>query len=234
MSAMTDLRTDRSYSSLPSKVCRNQIDPRTVPFDTRSAHRFLRIRRTSPRLETLDAMVEESLEICRHVATPRYQYRMLLIARHDLDHSLVQFSDGRSDQFSFASRGLAKALRGAEGAAFFALTLGKKLDAVIDRTAAEDFATAYMLDGVGSALIHGLLAMLEQEVRVAARTHELKVGKRFSPGFHNWALSRQKHLIEILGANSIGIELSDSYYMRPRHSLTGVFALVRQHEPSNQ
>lgn len=207
-------------------VCRGDIDPAAIPFDRRAAYRFLKIRQRSPRLDTFDAMIDNCLAGCRRKIVPRFVYALVRVSRADPTASVVEIEHFGDQAFTFSSQGLAKALQGASGAAFFALTLGQKLDALLERITVEDFTTAYVMDGVASALVHGVMSVLEDEVAAAAAAHGLVLGKRFSPGFHKWDLTQQKDLFKMLDPSSIGMELSESHFMTPRHSLSGVYALL--------
>lgn len=207
-------------------VCRGDIEATALPFDRRAAYRFLKIRLTSPRLSAFDAMIDDCLVACQRSVVPRFVYALVRVPRADPAASVVEVEGYGDTSYTFSSQGLAKALQKASGAAFFALTLGEELDELLERITVEDFTTAYVTDGVASALVHGLLSVLEEELATAAAVHSLCLGKRFSPGFHKWDLTQQKDLFEILDPGSIGMQLSESQFMTPRHSLSGVYALL--------
>ena len=114
-------------------------------------------------------------------------------------------------------------LQPARYAAIFILTLGDKIDAELAMLNQGDFADAYFLDGVASAITDGLLQVLKQELQAEAKKRSCSLGGRFSPGYARWELREQKKIFSILSAEDIGVSLSDTYFMVPQKSLSGVF-----------
>lgn len=109
--------------------------------------------------------------------------------------------------------------------ALIAATLGaevsEKIEASFDTN---DFAFGYILDAVASegaekaadAVQSRYIRALADE-RVTATAH-----LRYSPGYCGWHISGQKRLFERLRPEDIGVELNESFLMRPLKSISGV------------
>jgi hypothetical protein len=115
----------------------------------------------------------------------------------------------------------------ADKLALFALTLGKKVSQKIEKLfAANDFALGSMLDSVASvgsemaadSMESFFLKLLSKKGKIKPSTGII----RYSPGYCGWHMSGQKKLFESLHPEDIGIELLDSYLMKPLKSISGV------------
>ncbi len=190
-----------------------------MPFDFSVAYKFLKMPTSSPNAEAFYEMVAHSADRCRVYLVPRYRYRVCKIAgvEHDAARVLLE------DSVWFEGSGLCKVLKQARYAAFFVLTLGDQLDAEIARLARDDFTTSYILDGVASTFAQGVLEVAEYELAEAAQALGSTLTRRFAPGYHNWDLRQQKQLFTFLKAHEIGMKLSESCFMLPQKSLSGVY-----------
>ena len=204
---------------MPGSVVTRHLAPDAVPFDFRVAYKFLKMPPSSPNAEVIHEMVARGIDQCRAVLEPRYRYRVCTMAGVEPGAVCVCLEDG----VCFEGPGLGKVLEKARYAAFFVLTLGDKLDAEIARRAQDDFTTSYILDGVASTFAQGVLEVAEYELAEAAQTLGCALTHRFAPGYHNWDLRQQKQLFALLKAHEIGVKLSESCFMLPQKSLSGVY-----------
>ncbi len=115
----------------------------------------------------------------------------------------------------------------ADHLALFAVTVGPRVTEKIDELfRAKEFALGSMLDSAASAaadrtadrLENCFLNLLSRKGRIAPSKGIL----RFSPGYCGWHMSGQKKLLGYLHPKEIGIELLDSYLMKPLKSISGV------------
>ena len=49
---------------------------------------------------------------------------------------------------------------------------------------------------------------------------------RFSPGYGNWNLNVQKDLAAIIGTSHIGLEVTDTFLLFPRKSVTAIIGCI--------
>lgn len=128
---------------------------------------------------------------------------------------------------------LDKIYNSASNLAIFAVTLGEETDKEISRLFDEkEFALGLILDSAASEAAN--IAALEieschKDVLVKAGQWDASLGvMRFSPGYCGWHLSAQKKLFETLRLQEIGIELNDSFLMKPMKSVSGVIVSGRR------
>jgi hypothetical protein len=122
---------------------------------------------------------------------------------------------------------LEEVFESADHLALFAVTVGARVTDKIDELfKANEFALGSMLDSAASAATdetadsveNRFLSLLSREGKITPSKGIL----RFSPGYCGWHMSGQKKLFEFLHPEDIGIELLDSYLMKPLKSISGV------------
>ena len=117
--------------------------------------------------------------------------------------------------------------RKADDLTLFALTIGQKISEEINKHfETKEFALGSVLDAVASAGTDKTADCLENhyfELLKKKGKVKPKAGiTRYSPGYCGWHMNGQKKLFEFLHPQDIGIELLDSYLMKPLKSISGV------------
>jgi cobalamin-dependent methionine synthase I len=69
----------------------------------------------------------------------------------------------------------------------------------------------------------GVLQLLKRELHDEAAKRGCELAHRFSPGCGRWDLQEQEKIFKLLKGEEIGITLSETYFMIPQKSLSGVF-----------
>lgn len=195
--------------------------PEDVPFDFQRAYRQLKIRKESQKFKMMHEMVESIYSRYLQSFEPRFRYKISKVLR---GHS-GSFSILLEGSMSFSGRGIHRLLTQSRYAAVFMLTVGDKIDAEMVKLSQDDFAEAFFLDGIATTMTHGMLQLLETELLKEAKSLGCKLGRRFAPGYARWELTEQKKLFQFLKAEEIGIRLSDTYFMLPQKSISGVYSL---------
>jgi len=195
--------------------------PEEIPFDYQRAYRQLKIRRESQKFEMMQEMVEQLYRKYLPGFEPRFRYGISRVLR---GHS-GSFSILLEGNVSFSGKGIHRLLTHSQYAAVFVLTVGDKIDQEMTRLSQDDFAEAFFLDGIATAMTHGVLELLKSELLNEANTLGCKLGRRFAPGYARWELAEQKKLFDFLKAQEIGMALSDTYFMLPQKSISGVYSL---------
>jgi cobalamin-dependent methionine synthase I len=109
----------------------------------------------------------------------------------------------------------------------FAGTIGAEVDEEIDRlTSKNKYSDAFVVDATGSAGAEQLVEAFHQGMEKFLRTQGKGVTVRFSPGYCDWTVEEQAKLFKLLETDLIGVELSDSFLMTPRKSVSGIFGLT--------
>lgn len=120
--------------------------------------------------------------------------------------------------------------KSSDNLALFAVTIGENVCTKITRLFdTNDFALGSMLDSAASEGTE----MAAQAVESYYRGYLMDMGHfgtsagimQFSPGYCGWHVSAQKKLFEFLRPTEIGIELGESFLMRPLKSISGVIVV---------
>lgn len=108
--------------------------------------------------------------------------------------------------------------------AVFLLTIGHDLEKKVDKLMTEgDFPAALVLDAIGSEAVDTAANYLKELIR---KSHEgMEITPYFSPGCGDWKLSDQSSIFNLLDSSKLGMELTESYMMIPRKSISGIFGL---------
>jgi hypothetical protein len=128
----------------------------------------------------------------------------------------------------FKSPKLARTLKDTGIVCIFVATIGPGLENEIDRLMAQDrYADAYVLDVMASLAVEDVVDQFHR--RMARRFHRKgqTVTLRFSPGYCDWPLPEQQKLFhQFKKSESLDVELSDTFLMTPRKSVSGVFGVL--------
>ncbi len=195
--------------------------PEEIPFDYQQACKQLKIRKESQKFAMMQKMVERLYRKYLKSFEPRFRYKISQVLR---GHS-ASFSILLEGKLSFSGKGIHRLLTYSQYAAVFVLTVGDTIDQEMAKLSQDDFAEAFFLDGIATTMTHGMLELLESELLNEASTLGCKLGRRFAPGYARWELKEQRKLFEFLKAHEIGMALSDTYFMLPQKSISGVYSL---------
>ena len=196
------------------------VDPRSVPFHLEEAYRFLKVKRDSGKFALMDRMIRDLYNRNIDAFTPRYRYKVCTVSFEFAGRSSIRVDD----RVDFEGEGVQRVLLGTSHVAVFLLTVGAKVDEILSTLAGEDFTETYMFDGVASAVTAGLLDVLRQDLSSEAAKLRCQLGLRYSPGYAKWELKEQDKIFSILEGREFGITLTESYYMVPQKSLSGIFS----------
>jgi len=130
------------------------------------------------------------------------------------------------DGLLFTSRNLARVFSSCSQAAIFVVTIGKALEKKVAQLTKEGLILkASVLDAVGSVAVEKVANWLENMIRSIAAENGDKVGWRYSPGYCDWDITQQKELFGGLDGKSIGVNLTSTYLMVPRKSISGIIGM---------
>ena len=131
----------------------------------------------------------------------------------------VEFDFGK-----ITSASLCKNLEGCNSAFVFAATAGLGIDRLVLRYKQIDPVKAMVISAIGSSCIECWCDKINAEIT------EGKLSKpRFSPGYGGVDLKHQKEVLGFLdGQRSVGITLTDSYFMTPVKSVTAFIGIKEE------
>ncbi len=184
------------------------------PVDEREILRYAGVKEGK---KEMLALVDECLKECEALLSYQVVYRFVSV---DFQGETVSL-----DGVAFPSSSLAKALQGCEEGVLFAATVGVGIDRLIAKYGALSPTKALFFQAIGAERIESLCdafcAKIAQEKGALRR--------RFSPGYGDLALERQKEMVTLLdSAKKIGVCLTDSLLMTPSKSVTAIVGIGEQ------
>ena len=175
----------------------------------------------------LDPKLEDSLKEQIEFA------KKLVVVRYVLADSFIEFSEPDKTflqpDLKLVSKDIHDLLRGCARAAGFAVTIGDALEKKRDLCIEEkNTSKALMLDAIGSVSVEEAADLIDQEIEAGAAKEDLAPTRRFSPGYGDWDVSGQKNFLKWLGADRIGIKLSERSVMAPEKSVSAIIGLKQK------
>lgn len=195
------------------------VKPNEIPFKINSLRKYLRMGSNSDSLNSVLALAEGIYLRDLHLADPVIAYTILEIKAGDEENLNITFENN----LVLNGNGIYRLLKDCHSAAIYFLSLGPALEKKIKELQAEDFYSAYILDGVASELVTGLQEIVLKELTDISAPAGIKLTKRFSPGYRGWDLSEQKKLFSLPGIEKTGIQLTEECYMLPAKSVSGIY-----------
>ncbi|MEJ2696850.1 MAG: vitamin B12 dependent-methionine synthase activation domain-containing protein, partial [Candidatus Sulfobium sp.] len=129
------------------------------------------------------------------------------------------------------SHKLSKVCGQCDRAAIFVATIGKGIDSFIRKLMDQKrVAEAYVVDAIGSTAAEQTVDAFQRKYNAIRTDRGEGTTLRFSPGYCDWKVEEQKKLFSVLDNSLIGVELSESYLMNPRKSVSGIFGIGRREE----
>ncbi len=124
---------------------------------------------------------------------------------------------------------LSRRLQDSEYTLLFAATVGLEIDRRILRAESTNSAKALLLQAFGAERIESLCDAFCGEVTKACEERGYTVGSRFSAGYGDFPLERQRDIFALLDCErGIGLTLNDSLLMTPTKSVTALLPIGKK------
>lgn len=170
------------------------------------ALRYMGAKALNPDKMTSDIMDEvenELLKVCR----PAYT-----------------FTEIPKDSSALGGNDIKKVVAESEKVLLIAATLGIYVEKLLRKTQITDMAKAVVVDSMASVAIEQFMDKIEDELK--ERYKGLYFTNRFSPGYGDYPLEKQREVVKILNTEKkLGLSLSDSLLLNPTKSVTAVIGL---------
>lgn len=139
----------------------------------------------------------------------------------------ISWKDGMPElPFASESKNLATCLKGSSEIIIFAATIGLEIDRHIAKYQRFSPAKALLMQAYGAERVETLCDAFCNEIKEEALKEGLSCTARFSPGYGDLPLEKQKDFFNLLDCNrQIGISLNESLLMTPSKSVTAIFGL---------
>ena len=168
--------------------------------------------------EIILQIIEEEIERACNLYRPQGIYDSFKIKSVSLSEKRVNLEN----HFSFSFNDLAiDFLKGADYLVFGVVTIGDILENKISEYFNQkEYPRGLALDTVGTVAVRYLSQHIISIVCRESKEKNLQTTKQFTPGTTEWDISEQKYIFEIIPAYKIGVELTDSFMMTPKKSLS--------------
>jgi cobalamin-dependent methionine synthase I len=130
-----------------------------------------------------------------------------------------------NNKIEIKSRKLFKIFKACSRVLVFVSTIGEKIEKKIKKNMNENPAYGYVLDQAASLAAESAAEYLQNYISKNSHDDDFDTTLRYSPGYCDWHIKEQKNLFKIIDGGQIGVKLSDSAYMTPRKSVSGIIGL---------
>ncbi|MDD5021493.1 MAG: hypothetical protein PHR82_05065 [Endomicrobiaceae bacterium] len=167
--------------------------------------------------EKTESLITESIENVQKILQPKYA---ISYTDKKIENNKIII-----ENFIIESKDIIKLLEKSEIICGFVATVGHAIDIKIDLLQKQDKALAYIYDSIGSVAIEQLVDNINDEIKKSNSGYTLT--RRFSVGYGDWKIENQKPFLVWLGADKIGITLSDTFQMNPMKSVSAILGLEK-------
>lgn len=175
------------------------------------------IRIRSPRLINI---AEEALAESIDLLEPEVLVRELEVT--GFTHEKLQLYDDKNITGPLVSGHLA----GAKFVSIAVCTVGSRIDKYASEVMEDDIVKGLAVDGVGSAAVEALANAVCREIELDAAERGFESTIPLSPGMIGWGVEEGQPLIfNLVDPSEIHVELTPSYLMVPRKSLSMIIGI---------
>ncbi len=190
-----------------------------VGIDRNEVCRRLGYKDRSPSASTL-SLIDSQIAKADKLIKPIYTYEPKTIERVVGEKTFVAGS------LVFNSKTVSYVLSDCKWAAIFLVTIGSNLDEEMSKLMEKgEMLVATILDAVGTEAVAQALYRLQDVVKGIAQANGYQATVRYSPGYCDWDVSQQKVLFQVLDSTSLGVSLTESCFMMPQKSISGIIGI---------
>lgn len=84
---------------------------------------------------------------------------------------------------------------------------------------------SYFVDLLGSVTVEKGMDYIQNLLAEKLKQNKLKITNRYSPGYCDWHINTQKDLFSLINAQSINVQLLDSFLMYPSKTISGLIGV---------
>lgn len=168
--------------------------------------------------EMIDQVLSKFSEKCEINAG--YRLLNLFYSHEKLDGLFIE------DEYFRMNRIITSQLKKANMAAIFVCTIGSEMEAWGKQLLINgDTILSYLADIVASNAVENIANMLHDHIGLTMKESGVNITNRYSPGYCDWSVFEQQKLFSMLPPNFCKIKLTESSFMVPIKSISGVIGL---------
>ena len=132
-------------------------------------------------------------------------------------------------RYQLRGKDIGKHLADCEKIAIMAVTIGQEIEQAINtHFKKNEYSAGLLLDAAATTAVEIIADNLEEVIVKEAAHKGLMTTSRYSPGYGDWEIQAQPEILELSGGREIGIDVTPSYILTPRKSVTAVIGLQRK------
>jgi hypothetical protein len=189
----------------------------TIPVPVNEVLRRLGTKKQMKISSRLARIVNEEIEISQDLIVPMGIYERFDVCLEKKD--VVAIGDG----LHVCSSDLYRWIKGCDEVVALVVTLGEGITERMEDLVNNGVVTrAMIVDAIGSETVEKVANAVTRIIRDTVR---MATTKRYSPGYGDWDLWDQEALLNLVGADRIGIRVNENSIMIPEKSISAVIGL---------
>lgn len=211
---LTEQQLNTLLDNRDSSPIRIDIEPRDIKPSIKAVARYFG-GPNYPLTEKTRLRIQENLDQSLNIVQPLIGYRAMPVARIDSEFGSKWFDTIWTEIIADAM------IANSPYLAVFIATLGGSLENECRNLAKENQVyNSMLLDAVGTAMLDELGGLCNHLVETHAKQLKLFSGCRLGPGLNGIAMESNALLFDLLGKQTVGVHLNDTFVMQPAKSIS--------------
>jgi hypothetical protein len=171
--------------------------------------------------ESLDKLINETIEECKELILPKFVYGSY--NNKSIDKGVLL----NGTNLVFQGKDIKEHLKYSNEVVVMAVTVGSKIETKIKFYEKSNLTKALILDACATTAVEEVCDEIEEYIKMEAKSKDLGITFRYSPGYGDLPLDIQGELISVLNADkTIGLTASVHHLLFPRKSVTAIIGLI--------
>lgn len=203
------------------------IEPNDV--NKREISRYLGYKGNKPD-EQVEKLIDEVLIELLNKIQPKNIYKVYSARVEGSTVSLYE-NDLSIPSMTIVSRNFSENVKNCSYILLMAATLGLEADKLLHKYEIINMTKASIAQACGAAVIEAYCNKIQEEIRKKALEKGLYLRPRFSPGYGDLPLEKQKDIFELLECTKrLGLTLTDTLLMYPTKSVTAFIGMTTENK----
>lgn len=196
-------------------------------INKREISRYLGYRGCRPD-EQVERLIDEVLNELLNKIQPKNIYK-IYSARVEDDTVSLYDKDSSVPSLTIVSHNFSENVKNCSYVVLMAATLGLEADKLLQKYEIINMTKASIAQACGAAVIEAYCNKIQEEIRINALEKGLYLRPRFSPGYGDLPLEKQKDIFNLLECSKrLGLTLTDTLLMYPTKSVTAFIGMTTE------
>jgi hypothetical protein len=164
-------------------------------------------------------LIIENLDFAKKLISPKFA---LIVENITVTKNIVDFESG----YKIESYNLSDLFKGCFKSFGVAVTIGKQLELKRSFFIKEkETFKALILDACGAVAAEEIISSVNKQIAEIEKENSNELTRRYSCGYGDWTLDKNKDFLNWVGAEKIGITINDFFQMNPEKSITAIIGV---------